>query len=536
MVVAALAVVAGITAVCWRVLTFAGFNNDHYIYLAGAQQMRLGGWPIRDFVDPGWPLMYALPAIVHAMFGDALWVEVLLVGAMFGIGAAFTLAGAARLSGSLAVALTVAAFEILINPRSFGYPKIALYAVAGWAIVHVARRPTARRVAGLGLLVACAFLFRHDHGLYIGVGAVTAVAAAALRDGRRAVIARVGVLAGVMAAALAPWAIAVATYVGFVRYITPALRFSRMEAEGTLLRELPRLDPASSPFAHDNAAVCLFYLFQALPLLCLPWALVRARGRERWPGESAAVIGLSVMAIVVNLGFLRSPLLARVPDAVVPASLLLAWLLGRLLDVRGVVPRLVTGAAAVAASAAILVWAGSMADFTGELNRAGVVGRAGSFDKRMDELSRRLARSAPDGNWTPSRNALALQRFFPFVRRCTAPSDRIVMTGLSPDVFVLAERGFGGGQMAFRPNFYAGAEDQRVALKRLAAESVPYFVLALEEERDFRSIEIVAAYLDEHYAPMAMIPVPETRGLQVFVSRARPPVRTDAETGWPCFR
>jgi hypothetical protein len=242
------------------------------------------------------------------------------------------------------------------------------------------------------------------------------------------------------------------------------------------------------------------------------------------------------MAIVVNLGFLRSPLLARVPDAVVPASLLLAWLLGRRLDVRGLVPRLARGATAAAACAAVLVWAGSMADVTGELNRAGIAGRAGAFDKRMDELRRRLARHAPDGNWTPSRNALALQQFFPFVRRCTARTDRIVMTGLSPDVFVLAERGFAGGQMAYRPNFYAGPEDQRVALKRMAAESVPYFVLALEEERDFRSIELVAAYLDEHYVPMATIPVPETRGLQVFVSRARPAVRTDAETGWPCFK
>jgi hypothetical protein len=35
---------AGAT-LAWRVLSFAGFNNDHYIYLAGAQQMVLGDGP-----------------------------------------------------------------------------------------------------------------------------------------------------------------------------------------------------------------------------------------------------------------------------------------------------------------------------------------------------------------------------------------------------------------------------------------------------------------------------------------------------------
>src|SRR5262245_9156690 len=90
-------VAMAVVAVAWRFLTFSGFNNDHYIYLAGAQQMVLGEWPVRDFVDPGWPLMYAVSAAARALFGRELWVELALVSGAFALGAAFTVAAASRL-------------------------------------------------------------------------------------------------------------------------------------------------------------------------------------------------------------------------------------------------------------------------------------------------------------------------------------------------------------------------------------------------------------------------------------------------------
>ena len=84
------------------------------------------------------------------------------------------------------------------------------------------------------------------------------------------------------------------------------------------------------------------------------------------------------------------------------------------------------------------------------------------------------------------------------------------MTGLSPDVFVLANRGFAGGQMAFRPGFYATPDEQRTALLRMKSQSVPFVVVALEEEVAFRSqLPLVAAYVDEHYESLAFVPVPE---------------------------
>src|SRR5262245_63438417 len=52
-------------------------------------------------------------------------------------------------------------------------------------------------------------------------------------------------------------------------------------------------------------------------------------GLERWSGESAGVAAIAVMAIVMNLGFIRTPLTARLPDAGAPAAMLGAWLIDR---------------------------------------------------------------------------------------------------------------------------------------------------------------------------------------------------------------
>ena len=56
--VIAASVSACLLTAAWRVLTFSGFQNDHYVHLARAQQVILGELPIRDFVDPGMPAMY----------------------------------------------------------------------------------------------------------------------------------------------------------------------------------------------------------------------------------------------------------------------------------------------------------------------------------------------------------------------------------------------------------------------------------------------------------------------------------------------
>jgi len=58
----AAAIVLGVCAFGFTLLTTKGLTNDHYMYLGWAQQVQLGDVPGRDFVDPGMPLQYMLSA------------------------------------------------------------------------------------------------------------------------------------------------------------------------------------------------------------------------------------------------------------------------------------------------------------------------------------------------------------------------------------------------------------------------------------------------------------------------------------------
>jgi hypothetical protein len=242
------------------------------------------------------------------------------------------------------------------------------------------------------------------------------------------------------------------------------------------------------------------------------------------------------MAVAMNVGFIRTPLSARLPDAGAPAAILGAWLIGTAFDARATTVRRV----ALTVAAVVFVMTANavsvIGDVPGELNRAGVLNRAGAMSERIDDLRDRLRKTMPRGSHVPSRNSEALMPFYGFVERCTSPRDRLVMTGLSPDVFVLANRGFAGGQMAYRPAFYASEKDQRKAIARMQSQSVPFVIVSLEEEAGFRgALPLVAAYVDARYEPLAQIPVPDTRGLQLYVEKGRRSAGLDEATGWPCF-
>jgi hypothetical protein len=396
---------------------------------------------------------------------------------------------------------------------------------------------THRRAGLLAALTVIAFLFRHDHGLYIGAGSLVAVVLGSAPEGIHASLRRAVVFVAAVVLFVLPWVIFVQYEVGLIDYFKPALEFSRAEAEGTVLRKLPRLVLSRDAVAEQvNLEVWLFYLFYAMPLAALWLAWRRARdGREQWSGESAGVAAIALMTIVMNMGFIRTPLAARLPDASVPAAILGAWLIGVAFDVRATTKRRVALTVAAAMFVLTAKAVSVVADVPGELNRAGILNRRGALSARIRDLTRRLQQTIPQGNHVPSRNSEALGPFYAYVQRCTSPRDRLVMTGLQPDVFVLANRGFAGGQMAYRPAFYASVKDQRKAIARMQAQSVPLVIVALEEEDGFRrALPLVASYVDQHYEPLAKIPVPDTKGLQIYIERGRRAAGLDTATGWPC--
>jgi hypothetical protein len=478
------------------------------------------------------PLMYLVSAAARLIGGTALLTEWLVVAIAFAVSAACTTMAAARLSRSVAIALFVVALEILINTRSFGYPKILLYAVAAVLIINAARRPTRGSIAALGAITVVGFLFRHDHGLFIGVPAFVTMVAGGYAEGPRVAVRRAAALLGWVLVMLLPWAIYVQVEQGIVQYFASALGFWRSEASGMTLQTLPSIE-WSAIDSSANGVAWLFFFFHALPFICLALVARRhARRREACGGESVAVTALCVMAIGVNASFMRESLQARIPDAVVPAALLGAWLLG--LAVHASVPRRMLAVAGAAVVAAITTGAVvRAADVDEQLDRTRLLEGPASVTGHASDLWRALREQQPAEAYAPSRYSQALIPFMKYLDRCTSRDDRLMMTNLFPEVYVLSDRGFAGGQIAFLEGFYASEGEQANTISRMQQQSVP-FVLVVEGQA--LHMPRLMSYIEGRYSPMVHVEVPGTDGVQVLVDRMRRSARTDASTGWPCFQ
>ena len=124
---------------------------------------------MRDFFDPGLFLQYYASAAALMLSGGTLFGEAILTVSLIALGGALTFLMAARLSASLSLGLLAAVAAISIGPRLYGYPKVFLFVPAlacGWRYV---RDRSTRRLFVMALVTAVAFLFRHDHGVYIGI-------------------------------------------------------------------------------------------------------------------------------------------------------------------------------------------------------------------------------------------------------------------------------------------------------------------------------------------------------------------------------
>lgn len=533
------ALLAAFLTFAWRFLTFSGFTNDHYIHVALAQQMLLGDQPVRDFTDVGWPLQYLLTAAAWRAAGDSLAVEFVIAAGGFALGAVFTFVAAHRLSASLAVATIVTAFEVLVFPRSYSYPKLLMYAVAGWAFIKLADRPTTRRIATMAVVIAVAFLFRHDHGLFIGLAAVLCLAVAGRGEPVSAIVRRASMLTAVTAVLLIPWVLFIAMNGGLIAYFQGGIEYSLAEAEATALAEWPSFDSGAAFTDVRNAEAWLFWLFWSVPFAA---GAVLAKhvlhgAVERWNGERACVASLALLSVFVNASFLRQSLQVRLPDAVVPIVLLAAWLIG----LAWTTPWRARPAQwiARAATAVFLVFsfaaAGPIADVRGQydntdlrLGLAGVRAHAAEMWKVLGTSHRANAMPA-------SRYSIALMPFFRYVDRCTEASDRLIVTGEFPEVLVLANRAFAGDGVVLG-SWYSSSihQDRTVGLLRARPA---LFVLHVGDYAGFRDrFPLVDAYVSSAYSPMAAVPVEDGDPIEILALADRETVATDAETGWPCYK
>ncbi len=582
---ASLCVAVFATAFFYRFNTISGplggFTNDQFGYLARARQIQSGEVPFLDFNDPGWFLTDYLSAAAQWIGGYSLRPEALLTVGLLSIGAVVMFAVARRATGSVFAACVATALLVAIAPRHYNYPKIVLYATAlalAWAYIG---KPGRARLGALGALIGIAFLFRHDHLIYLGAFGLLTIAfahRASIQDGLRAAVG----LGAATAVFVVPFLVFLALSGGIGEYFRLALVYAQQRrdrevryrlvagrlVEGTtwtyVLRDVSRANIESlvrDPLVDDthglsratftadaprwlrletqldtlpNATAFLYYTFLITPLIAgfVLFRLHRAAGATRVLSTAGHLVPLLVLAGMLNVGLLsRGSTLARVPDVGVTAVLLLVWLAVALVsrDGRVVVPGRPARLLVRTATVVLLCLTALSVNTIGYVTRA--LPEAG-FTRGGIEILNRGATSwktlgMPPGtvDEPPFLNLAA------YVRACTLPTDRLFVLGEHPELYYFSDRRFAGGHAWLLPGYYSADQDEAQIVTRLRSARVPV-VLRYESFRyDF---EQVYAYLEREYQEVGDVEA-SAGTLGVLVRTDLKPVRRYEPLDFPCF-
>jgi len=529
--------------------------------------MLFGEWPDRDYFEPGAPLTLAISAALQTVVGRNVWSEYVFCVVALALGSALTLVLAARASGSIVLGIAAFVFQFALLPRLYGYPKVLLYAAGIAAMWAWASRPDTRRTLLVASVTAIAFLFRHDHGVYLGVAFVVLVVTMS-GVGWLTRAKQFGLYVLVSLALLTPYLVYLQVNGGIYRHAMTTYMWSVRDFRRSP-RILPALDwrvlstgvptdaPASewwehAPFAAlaELSTFWLFWLFMLLPLVVLLLLAVRtpANGTAPWSQERAKMLAVVVVGVAVNYGFLRGNVAGRLADVSVPMAILLAWLLMQLVRiVRGgrvemanrpyAIGGTSRGAIAVLALAVVAITALVLVrPFMAALENARVAEGVDGMRSAASIVTTRLQNTWPlDSSPSDTRPDYALARY---LQICTAPTDRILVTDFRPQILGLAQRGFAGGHVDLRGGgFFGTREEQELTVERWRRQSVPVVIgPTVADLPDWvETLPIVAQYLNSNYANLGEKNVGGFAFILVVRRDARV-VRSYAPLDFPCFR
>ena len=296
-------------------------------------------------------------------------------------------------------------------------------------------------------------------------------------------------------------------------------------------------------FNPQNALAWFYYLTFFIPVVALGWV-----GADWWAGrvarsEAAVVAAAAIVCLLISQILVRDNFGVRLPDVAAPAFVLAAWLARRRGDPAGSRFRRRLQRAGMAGLILVTVWsvwsvrgpgtAGSVATL---LERTGVLGGPFGVWEQLGAVSRRLHRRPIDA-WAPP-GSTGLHALTRYVFDCTAPTERVLVTWFSPDVFYYAERGFAGGQAYFQSGWHASVADQRLTLARMQRQSVPIILGRRDQEDEFQEgFPLVYDYVRTRYRLAAESTFGgEPPYYLVFVDTQREPVAQHRDLGLPCYR
>jgi hypothetical protein len=544
--------------------SFAGLTDDHFFYLVRGWQILFGDLPVRDFVDHGAPLYYYVGAAVQLVFGRGTLSEVAFSVTVLSFCAALTFWLCTEASGWIAGGLAGAAFHILLEPRLYNYPKILVYVLAIPLLWRFIDRPTSRLAAWIAVVSVVGFLLRHDHGVFVGLAMVLSLLLVFRRMDRTAWLTQIGVYAGVSCLLLLPYLAFIEMNGGVVSYFQQASAWAERDRDrapvvwpglfdnpdgvSDAARNGSMIGRAVAT-VRDNTVAWTFYAELILPVLALAALWLSREGfRPSWRHAREKLTLVAVLALLLDAGFLRSPLSARLADPSVPLAILVAWLLPVLprLFAGGPAWRQLPGASGLAARATLAVVAapvvftlaaGMTHDFYRRLDKAALTERWGKAFERVGTVSAQLRRDWQLASWVDRPQRPELIDLSMYLSACTAPTDRVLVQAYVPQVLALAQRAFAGGHADLRPGFFRTEAAQQLTLARLRARPVPIVLLESGEAlKNFReSFPLIVSYFDAQYREAGTHVFDSRFGTTLFVRKDLTPSGVYAPLGWPCF-
>jgi hypothetical protein len=242
-----------------------------------------------------------------------------------------------------------------------------------------------------------------------------------------------------------------------------------------------------------------------------------------------------VLALVANAGLIRDRLDVRLPDAIVVPALLMVWLVALVwrMPLR---PQWI--AARIAAVALLLVtmrYAAVMGNVVEQLDRANVLAGPDRVPERFVSLVRDMDRPWA-GRLVPSSVAGEMRPFFDYVPRCIPPDQRLLVAAWLPEIAVLAQRQFAGGQIWFMPGALKTPADHALVMQRLEHQRIPVVVFR-RPSYDEIAVEFpeLDAYIKTGFDEVAQWSLGGDDVVSLLMATNHA-TGTDAQTGWPCFR
>jgi hypothetical protein len=411
----------------------------------------------------------------------------------------------------------------------------------------------------LAVLTVIGFLFRHDHGVFVGLA--TGVLMLSLRElNLKERLRHLAIYSGLVVILVAPYFVFIQVNGGLISYFRQASAWAERDRArepivwpGLFDNPDGESDEAKAGSlvakVRDNAEAWVYYTEILLPFFALFVLAVSRDGfRPDWPHAREKLAMVAVLGAALDAGFLRSPLEARLADPSVPLVILAAWLLVAL-------PRLLISDASLQPAwlrvrvplKAITALIGVLmvllfvflikGDLYRRLDKASMTDRFGKPFERVGVIAKQLHMDWDLGLWAARPERPDLITLSLYINACTTPDDRVLVQSYLPQVLAIARRAFGGGHADLRPGFFEFEEAQRLTVQRLRSRSVPIILLDTDDSlRSFyRAFPIVTAYIDQEYRQAGMHTFDERFGITLFVKKDRTPTGTYEPLGWPCF-